>query len=416
MVDPFSTGSGRLFPVVRYSYYAFIFSIPIETLDIGIEGGVFSISKVIGILFIATALLQPQVCFRNPPRPFWYFLAYILVWASLATFQPPQLMGLIAIQLFTLILMLILFWVSYNLLQEKSLVKGAFLSMVGSCALLASLVLIGFGQGIAQGRVTAMSHNANMLGATLSLGLLALLGLAYGRNDMDGRSRALLWICSGGIGVVLVGTGSRSAMLGLLGGIFLLAARRGNFGLKVKVGLISLLAIAALVWASYDNDAVRIRWERTLLTGDQSGREEIHPQAWNMFMEKPFFGWGPVSNYVELGARFGKPTMDAHSLYLWIMTETGLLGTIPFFIGLWICWRTAWRATYGTEGSFPIALLGCLLIVSTAGSLQHRKLFWVILAYSLAGEPFLSKRWRLGYPAGPIEEIPNPGVYGLHKP
>ena len=38
--------------IVRYSYYAFIFSIPIESLDMGIEGGVFSLSKLTGIFFL----------------------------------------------------------------------------------------------------------------------------------------------------------------------------------------------------------------------------------------------------------------------------------------------------------------------------------------------------------------------------
>ena len=85
-------------------------------------------------------------------------------------------------------------------------------------------------------------------------------------------------------------------------------------------------------------------------------------------MEKPFFGWGPISNYVELGARFGRQKLDPHNLYLWIMTETGLLGAVPFFIGLWICWRAAWRARYGTEGSLPIALLACLFIVNMTGT------------------------------------------------
>ena len=187
----------------------------------------------------------------------------------LATFQPPQFLGLATTQLFTLVLMLMLFWVSYNLLQDKSMVKGAFLSMIGSCALLAVLLLTGFGPAIGQGRVTTMSQNANTLGATLSLGLLTLLGLAYGRDDMDGRIRLLLWICFGGIAAGIVATGSRSAMVGLLAGIILLMARRGHFSLKVQVGFIGLLAIAALVWISYENEAVRIRWERAILQGDR---------------------------------------------------------------------------------------------------------------------------------------------------
>jgi O-antigen ligase len=416
MLEKLAEPPVRLLSIVRYAYYAFIFSIPIETLDIGLERGVFSLSKLVGILFLSTALLQPQVCFKKPPRPFWYFLAYILICAVLATFQPPQYFGLATNELSTLVLMLMLFWVSYNLLQDKSMVKGAFLSMIGSCALLAGLVLFGFTENIGQGRLTTMSQNANALGSTLSLGLLTLLGLAYGREDIDRRIRLLLWICFGGIAAGIVATGSRASMLGLMAGIILLMTRRGRFSLKVQVGFVALLAIATLVWISYENKAVRIRWERALLQGDQSRREEIHPEAWSMFTEKPFFGWGPISHNVELGARFGRRELDTHNLYLWIMTETGLLGAVPFFIGLWICLRAAWMARYGTEGSLPVALLACLLIVNMAGSLQYKKLFWIVLAYSLASESFLSKRWRVAHPAGSIEKTPHPVGYSLRQP
>ena len=67
----------RLLPIIRYAYYLFIFSVPIETLDVGLEAGMFSLSKLTGIMLIAAALLQPQVSFKQPPMPFWYFLVYI---------------------------------------------------------------------------------------------------------------------------------------------------------------------------------------------------------------------------------------------------------------------------------------------------------------------------------------------------
>ena len=411
MLERLAEAPVRPLSVVRYAYYVFIFSIPIETLDMGIEGGIFSLSKLTGIMFIATTLLQPQVCFKKPPRPFWYFLAYILVCLCMATFAPSDFnFTALILQLSTLVLMLILFWISYSLLQDKSMVKGAFLSMIGSCVLLSVLILTGFTQTIGHGRVTTMSQNPNSVGTIFSLGLLALLGLAYGRDDLDRRIRFLLWVCFGGIAVGLVATGARSAMIGLLCGIVLLVARRGNIAQKVQVGFIGLLMIAALVWASYANEAVRIRWERAILQGDQSGREAIHPEAWNMFTEKPFFGWGPVSNYVELGARFGRPKMDTHNLYLWILTETGLLGSVPFFIGLWLCWRAAWRARYGTERSLPIALMASLLLLNMAGTQLFSKKFWFVLAYSLASESFLSTQLRLGSPVDSVEKAPQPVV------
>jgi O-antigen ligase len=381
--------------LLRYAYYAFIFSIPIETLDIGIERGLFSLSKLTGFMFIAIALLQPQVCFKKPPRPFWYFLAYIVIYSFLAIAipQPERVIAPVINFLVMLVMMLVLFWVSYNLLQDEGMIKGTFLSLVGSCMVLALIMVAGGASAGAKERATALSQNQNALAMTLDLGLVAMLGLAYGRNDTDWRTSILVWVCFGIFAGGIIKTGSRGAMLGLLVGILVLMTRqRVSSAVRLKIGIMAFLAVGGLVWGSYDNEMVRLRWEKTFMGGNLAGREEILPEAWKMFTESPLVGWGPGAHLVELGERFGRPTLDPHNLYLWILNEAGLLGAIPFFIGLWMCWRAAWRATQGTEGTLPIALLSCLLIVNMSGSEHNRKLFWLVLAYSLASDPFLVTR------------------------
>lgn len=378
-------------PVVRCAYYAFVFSIPFETLDIGIDSGVFSLSKMIGYAFITTALLQPALCFKKPPPAFWYFLVYVVVYICLGAFQPAEFTELVTIRLFTLAQMIVLFWISYNLLQDRRMVRGTFMAFGGSCLALSLVLLNGVSvMAIHQGRVTTLSQDANTLGAVLSLGLLALLGLAYGRQELDRKASLLGWISLTTMVTGIVITGSRGSMLSCMMGILFLVAKRGQSFLKMKVGVIAVLAIGFLIWASYQNDAIWLRWKRAYLEGNLSGREAIVPEAWNMFTEKPFIGWGPVSNYVELGARFNEPTVDTHNLYLWILTETGLLGATPFFGGLLLCWQAAWRARNGTEGSFPLALLVCVFAVNMSITWLCRKMFWLILAYALASDKHLS--------------------------
>jgi O-antigen ligase len=127
-----------------------------------------------------------------------------------------------------------------------------------------------------------------------------------------------------------------------------------------------------------------IRWEHTLFKGDLAKRDKIMPRAWDMFLEKPLLGWGPVSNLVELGSREGMPSRDTHNVYLWVLTETGLLGAIPFFAGLWLSLRAAWRARFGSEGTLPMAMLVCLLIINMGITWHNRKIFWLTMAYVLA--------------------------------
>ena len=408
-------------PVLRYGFYAFIFTIPIETLNIGIESGLFSLSHIMGYLFLGVAALQPEVSFKKLPRVFGYFVAYFFVVACLAIVQQPNntlfwignYTSLWVTRVTTLVQMLVLFWVAFNLFQDQRLIKGAFLTLGVSCVLL-SIILIGGGAAnrISQGRLTALSQDANTLGSMLSLGLLALLGLAYGRNPGDGRIGLLAWICFGSIATGLVLTGSRGALLSLIVGIMALMARRGQSTIRIKMGFIALFTIACLALATYENDAIRLRWEKALSKGSFSGREKILPEAWQMFTEKPLMGWGPVTNIVELGRRFEEPSIDTHNLYLWILTETGLLGGLPFFFGVWLCWRAAWRARHGTEGSLPLVLLACVFMVNMSVTWLGRKQFWLVLAYAVASEPAIwrhrhlaASSGRQGFPAAQAEEF-----------
>src|SRR5712691_4805654 len=52
---------------VRWGFYAFVFSIPLEYPDRTIP---VELHTITGALFLVIALLQPSVCFRRPPAAF----------------------------------------------------------------------------------------------------------------------------------------------------------------------------------------------------------------------------------------------------------------------------------------------------------------------------------------------------------
>src|SRR5262249_31186920 len=131
----------------------------------------------------------------------------------------------------------------------------------------------------------------------------------------------------------------------------------------------------------------RMRWEQTLGVGSRSRmshREQVYPAAWQMFTERPVFGWGPVRHCFELGRRLNESYRDTHNLMLWVLTEVGLIGAIPFFTGIWLCLRAAWKARVGVEGILPLAMTLALLTANLSLTLHNRKLHWFVLAYALA--------------------------------
>lgn len=226
--------------------------------------------------------------------------------------------------------------------------------------------------------------NANTVGATLSLSLIILVGIVYGRITVERRVTLIAWIVFPIIGTAIIMTGSRGSLLGLVLGITLLVLRDGTWETKIKMGSIVVLAVGFLAFTAFSNDSMRTRLERSFYQGDTSGRDKIHGHAWSMVFERPMLGWGPVYNQVELGSRLGRSVRDPHSLYLTVLTETGLVGFILFFGGIGLLVRAAWQARRRMEGALPMALIGCLVISFVSGSWITRKQFWLLAAYILA--------------------------------
>jgi len=191
---------------------------------------------------------------------------------------------------------------------------------------------------------------------------------------------------------VIVFTGSRGGLVAVTIGLFaLFLSGKGRAPwlrtqlskMRLKVGLIIVIAVSLLIGISYYYEPAKKRWEKTFTEGSMAGRERIFPAAVEMFFEKPLLGWGPTHHIYELGSRTGRPFRDTHNLYLWVLTETGLVGAIPFFMAVWYCLRGAWKARGGVHGALPLALLLALFTINLSLTWHNMKLFWIVLAYTL---------------------------------
>jgi O-antigen ligase len=206
--------------------------------------------------------------------------------------------------------------------------------------------------------------------------------------------RYLAWICFGLLAFSNIMTGSRGAIIALAVGFICFLLRPGRLAGKLKTGFVIVLAMICVSVIGYQVPFVRSRWEKAVESGSMSGRENIYPKAAAMVLDRPLVGWGPFRNFAELGTRVGQKDVDTHNLYLLVLTETGLLGGLPYFIGLWFCWRTAWKTRHGTRGILPLAMLSCVLVVNMSLSWHNRKLHWFVLSYAIASTAFIPKKSR----------------------
>jgi O-antigen ligase len=146
-----------------------------------------------------------------------------------------------------------------------------------------------------------------------------------------------------------------------------------------------LLGIFFLV--ALQSDVMRARFEETIEEGDVARRERIYPTAFEMFQEKPLLGWGPITSTYELGMRLGHPeeeTKNPHNLILFGLVSTGIVGSLPLFIGIGFAALSAWKTRHGPHGILPLAMLVAVLVANMSGLWLFNKLHWLVMAYALS--------------------------------
>lgn len=384
---------------VRWAFYAFVFSLIFEELPIQIPVEVTLITT--GFLLTAALLLQPNRSFGRPPTAFWCFILYLWLGIVILGFSQALFDAFVILRQLKLLQLIILFWIAYNLMRDDHTATGALVSLVASCAVMSVLNALGLtvttdASMSKLGRLTAYGMDSNQLGGMLALGLLTLVGLVLGSKREWIRPRLLLWPVAALLAITLVQTGSRGALLAFGAGLSVLTLRKGTLLSRLRNILLVLLAIGFFFWIALQSELVRHRFVVTLEEGNMSEREQIYPAAWQMFLEKPVMGWGPVTNTTELGTRLGlyghEDRIDAHNLILYVLTATGIIGAIPFFMSIWLCARAAWKARGGAHGILPLAMIITLLTADMSVSGLNWKQHWLVLAYALAsGGQFVGK-------------------------
>ena len=366
---------------------SFPFEFPLRTFR-------WDVPQMTTSLFLLTTLFQPRVCYFNRiPTAIWLLGAFMWAMALALALNGWTSLADTAQEVILFIQALLFFWACASVLRHDHVARAALWSFVLACVIRASMPFVGIGrtgEAVWTGgeRITAFGQNANWSAKLLATGLVLLIGLMYAHQRAPKRLRWLALPTIAGVGIAIVDTGSRGGLLALAIGLLVFAVSRGSsVWAAVRNAVVGVSMVVFLVVMSMQTEVMRNRFADTAQTGNTAGRDVLFSTLWQMFLEKPWTGWGPVNNQFELAQRIAEQNSlrrDSHNLVLETLTTTGILGTLPFFLALGLIARGAWRSRHGLHGITPVALLGVHFFGAMSGNPISTKLFWLVLAYAVA--------------------------------
>ena len=185
-------------------------------------------------------------------------------------------------------------------------------------------------------RPNALTGDPNHLAVMLCIPLLTLLPL-YLRLERGHRLRVPLALVLAFLFIVQLTTLSRSGLLGLGVGLLILAvpyrSRLVSRALLVPVAVLAAV-LFVVVWERRHYFEVLVRSRLSTSGRSESAHFAVYDFIPQILHSHPLFGLGLNTFSVYYEFVTGKSNWGPHSFYVALIVETGLVGTVAFFIFL----------------------------------------------------------------------------------
>jgi O-antigen ligase len=381
--------------IVKGMLYLYVFWLPFES---PVRTMPYDVTTLLGFAFIVASFLTPRACYGRIPGAIWWFGAYLYLCGLVFALGTGDYVLEVREYVLRVGQLLVIFWASANLMRDERTARMALYALILACVGLAAMQLTGIASisdfAWPVHRVTVLGQHPNRTARLLAAGVLALIGLAYGRPQPALRPRMMIWPAVAMLGFAMVQGGSRGALLALCLGLWTFTLVGGRMSTRIKGAALSMTAIVFLGWMAMQSPVMRKRFEMAE-AGNLAKREEIFPTALQLFREKPLLGWGPIANQYEVARRLPMHVdnrRDTHNLLLEVLTASGLVGTTFFVIGFGLCALAAWRARTGPAGVLPLAMFATLFVGNMSGNFLTFKVYWVMLAFAVGSAALVPRR------------------------
>ncbi len=330
--------------------------------------------------------------------------------------------ALYGLRLFTqYVKVVILYVILFDLARDPRVVRLTGAAFVAASFLMSLVVNLNIEALMRSkgGRVGAEGLNLNQQALLYTLGILAVFGWLLSRWP---RLRLLdvgLIGAAASMLVALVQTASRGGAAALLIGVAVALSinlRKGKVTAYVTLVPAVLFGIGVVMLSG---EVLHKRVTNTIEAGDTGLRVELVRTGSEMFLERPFLGWGTQYSHY-LGEAMGKNRMmAAHNAFFQVLLAFGLVGFVPWALGIAASLAVAWRCRTSPWGSIVVTLLMAVLASGLTLNVAYEKVFWVVLAFAgraraLADEPLIGRR-RVKQRFRPLNAVP-PGQRAWRPP
>tara|TARA_B100000963_G_scaffold137846_1_gene119940 strand:+ start:19100 stop:20293 length:1194 start_codon:yes stop_codon:yes gene_type:complete len=390
-----------LLPFQNFFLCVYFFSLNFESLNIG---GVFSISKFTGILYLISILpnfreffiLDKKILFFL--RPLFIFLVILFINSiiNINTYSSK-------IFDFTTSVNILLFIAIINHARKNYLIldKVIIIYMIGSF-LLSTLIYFGFGISTSfDGRTVIFGTNANALGINISTSFLILIATVFFNSlKLKKIKRFFLLLFLPFLIISIIGTASRSAILViLLSLIFLLLIRVVQNKNKISSTLSSILIVAIiLIPFAYFVFQSEEFMARILITADADSNLRLGGRLmlWDGFIyiisTAPFFGYGYSGTINESFKYFGF-VESPHNVFLEVFLYTGLFGFLFYTIFVVRIFYKSYLLCKHEKIIIPVLLISPILAYLIANQALPIKFVWALLAYLVGKILFYPRKY-----------------------
>jgi O-antigen ligase len=223
----------------------------------------------------------------------------------------------------------------YSLVVLAYLCVTAIAFLVGAKALIFPRFILDESLGYHVDRARGPLLQAVANGVSLNLlGVLALHAFLRGRIR-GGRAAVLL----GSLPVAILATMTRAVWLSFAVSVAVLIVRSHNRRLRIICVAVTIVGTLGLLIALSFDDQRRALTERLKESGPLDFRQAVYAGGWQMFLEKPFAGWGVNQMPAELARHvsgYKEKELYPHNTYLELLVEHGVFGLALY---AWLMWE-----------------------------------------------------------------------------